>query len=287
VSASQNVSEYVLGNSHQEQNRLKLQASIIGRWTEKYLLAAGLEPGMRVLDVGTGMGDVAFLAANIVGPSGTVTGIDRDPKVIQKATERAKDQRDAAAVTFSEADIMSFHTESPFDAVIGRYVLLYQPDPPEAIRHLSSLTRQGGILCFHEIAFGTPIAGYPTTSLFSQYLALIGEVFRRLKVNPDMGLMLAKVFADAGLPRPILEADVPLAGEAGSYIYGWAAETVRSLLPRIEQLGLAKAGDLNVENLAQRIEKEAIAANGQILGPLQFGAWIRTPQHCSPHQSLT
>jgi ubiquinone/menaquinone biosynthesis C-methylase UbiE len=57
------VQDYVLGNSPREQERLKFQASIVGGWTEQYFRAAGLDRGMRVLDLGCGMGDVSLLAA--------------------------------------------------------------------------------------------------------------------------------------------------------------------------------------------------------------------------------
>lgn len=267
--------EYVLGSSAREQERLKLQASIVGRWTRDYLLAAGLQRGMRVLDIGTGMGDVALLSAEIVGPSGSVVGIDRDASVLQKATARVIEQGELAKVDFVEADAMTFTPDQHFDAVVGRYVLLYQPDSASAIRHFSSLVRPGGILCFHEMSFGAPMSSYPAHSLFSGLLTLVGEVFRRLKVNPDMGLTLAKAFAEAGLSRPTLKADVPLGGEKGSYIYSWAAETIRSLLPRIEQLGLNTAEEVQIDTLAQRLEDEALQQPSELVGPLQVGAWLR------------
>jgi ubiquinone/menaquinone biosynthesis C-methylase UbiE len=267
--------EYVLGNSAHEQQRLKLQASIVGRWTENYLLAAGLERGMKVLDLGSGMGDVALLAAEIVGPSGSVTGIDRDNVVLEKANDRAIAQGHSAAVRFLHTDLANFHTDVHFDAVVGRYFLLYQPDPARALMHAAELLRPGGILCFHEMSFGTPAKSYPESSLFVTMLTLIGEVFRRVGINPDMGLMLAKAFADAGLPRPTIKADVPIGGEAGSYIYSWGTETVKSLLPVIEKLGSATAQGIHIETLAQRMEEEAVRNHSEIVGPIQFGAWIR------------
>jgi ubiquinone/menaquinone biosynthesis C-methylase UbiE len=69
---------YVLGQSTYEQERLMLQARILRPYTERFFRAAGLEPGMRVLDLGSGVGDVALLAGDIVGPCGRVLGLDRD-----------------------------------------------------------------------------------------------------------------------------------------------------------------------------------------------------------------
>ena len=266
---------YVLGNSTHEQQRLKLQASIVGRWTENYLIQSGLERGMRVLDLGCGMGDVALLAAEIVGPSGSVTAIDRDPVVLEKARARAAEQGHSAAVEFLHADLLAFTTQTLFDAVIGRYVLLYQPDPVRAICHLMDLLRPGGILCFHEMAFGTPPRGYPEKTLFRQSFTWIGDVFRKVGINPDMGLMLAKTFAEAGLPRPTIKGDVPVGGEAGSYLCGWGADTVRSLLPIMEKFAVVTAEEVQIETLAQRMEDEAVEHHGQLVGPMQFGAWTR------------
>ena len=124
-----------MGNSIHEQERLKMQAKFLQPWSEQFFLSAGLEPGMRVLDLGCGMGDVSLLVAKLVGPSGRVTGIDRDRAVIEKARERVRDEESDTQIEFLHTDLFSFHADRSFDAVVGRYVLLYQPDPVAAIRH--------------------------------------------------------------------------------------------------------------------------------------------------------
>ena len=72
--------DYLLGNSVNEQERLKTQTRYLEKWFEQFFLLAGLELGMRVLDLGCGMGDFSLLAARLVGPSGHVTGIDRSER---------------------------------------------------------------------------------------------------------------------------------------------------------------------------------------------------------------
>jgi hypothetical protein len=66
-------------------------------------------------------------------------------------------------------------------------------------------------------------------------------------------------------------------GEPGSFIYQWMTETLRSLQPRIEQFGLAKAGELVLDTLVARMDAEAVASQSQISSPIQFGAWSHKP----------
>ena len=271
------IQDYVLGNNAQEQERLKLQASFLEKWTEQFLLSAGLERGMRVLDLGCGMGDVSLLAARLVGITGAVTGIDRDIVVIEKARERAGHQGRGANIKFIRAELLDFHADVRFDAVIGRYVLLYQPDPIAAISHAARQVRSEGIVVFHEMDFANPIRSYPDGTLFAKMQALIAETFVHAGFWADLGLHLTRLFLNAGLPWPAIKAEVPIGGGPGSFIYRWIAETLRSLLPRIEHFGLANASELELDTLVARMETEAVAREAQIVGPLQFGAWIRNP----------
>src|SRR5229473_740607 len=109
------IEHYVLGNSEQEQERLKQQGKFLEKWTEQFLLSAGIEPGMSVLDLGCGMGDVSLLAARLVGPSGHVTGIDRDLIVIKQARERVRDEGRTANVEFIHTDLLTFRADRSLD----------------------------------------------------------------------------------------------------------------------------------------------------------------------------
>jgi len=81
---------YLLGHSDQELVRLEVQARLLEPITRRFLLDAGVLPGMRVLDVGCGLGDVTFLCAALVGDAGQVIGVDRASSAIVAARERAR-----------------------------------------------------------------------------------------------------------------------------------------------------------------------------------------------------
>ena len=115
------------------------QGPIFDPLTRRLLQAAGLAPGMRVLDIGSGAGNVARLAAELVGPDGAVAGIDADPAAVELASQHTT----APNVEFRVADAQTLDgIEGGFDAVTGRLVLLFLPDPVTARQPPGTKTRQ-------------------------------------------------------------------------------------------------------------------------------------------------
>ncbi len=271
-------SNYVLGNSVHEYERLMLQARLLRPFTEKYFRTAGVSPGMRVLDLGSGMGDVALLAADIVGPGGRVVGLDRDAVALERARERTVEQGCSSWVSFQATNLEDFATTELFDAVVGRYILLYQPDAGATIRQLAQFLKPGGVVVFHELDFPDPHASDPPCELFDQVYALVGEAFRRAGAPPDFGRRVGKAFVDAGLPFPTIVAENLVGGAPGSYIYPWVANTLISVAPRLKDLGLElPPGVIADHTLAGKVEEAVIEAGSQILAPTQYGAWTRKP----------
>ena len=76
---------YVLGSAEAELRRLDLQAASIDRPTRLLLRATGIGEGMRVLDLGTGLGHVSAILAELVGPEGEVVGLDQSAEVLEVA----------------------------------------------------------------------------------------------------------------------------------------------------------------------------------------------------------
>jgi ubiquinone/menaquinone biosynthesis C-methylase UbiE len=128
VESSDATKSYVLGHSDNELERLNAQGRLIDPITRQFFREAGLVTGMRVLDIGSGAGHVAVLAAELVGDAGEVVGTDTAPLAIARARARAK-ALSLNNVSFREVDPAEMDFDGPFDAVIGRYVLMFQADP--------------------------------------------------------------------------------------------------------------------------------------------------------------
>lgn len=91
---------------------------------ERLLTDAGIEPGMRVVDVGCGVGRLALVLARRVGEAGAVVGVDRDPRALDAARAAVAAQA-TTRVSFVESDLATVPTEvGTFDAMVGRRVLI-------------------------------------------------------------------------------------------------------------------------------------------------------------------
>ena len=264
---------YVLGHSQAELRRLAMQSAFWGELTQEVFHRAGIGVGMRVLDIGSGAGDVAFLAARLVGPSGSVLGIDRSEDAAKQATARAA-ERGLDWCRFSVADVDAFETDARFDAVIGRLVLMYLNDPARTLRSLIHHLRPGGIVAFHEIILNSMWSA-PPVPLMSRVEQWVITAFERAGVEVDMGLKLDATFRAAGLspPEPYAAAR-PVTG-ADSAGYEVLAAVTRSLLPAIEKFGIATGAEVDIDTLADRLRDATVAAHACLLSPVMVGAWAR------------
>ena len=267
--------EYMLGRTHDEHDRLKRQGRLISNITRHFLEAMGLQSGMRVLDVGCGVGDVALLAARMVGPGGEVVGIDLDESAVQMARHRAAGE-ELTNVQFHTGDLQEYMSDGLFDAVVGRCVLLHQHNPGRALSFAVKYVRSGGIVGFQEPWFSRGFS-VPKLPLFEEVIGWLHSTVRASGLDGDIGLHLPFIFASVGLPAPKLTFEALMDCSADSEICEFVADTVRSLLPRLEQLGIVSARRVQVETLAGRLRQEQ-AELGGVLGMMPLmGAWCRKP----------
>jgi SAM-dependent methyltransferase len=266
---------YPLGYSDGEFKRLEQQGAFLHDLTEDVLRRAGIAPGMRVLDIGCGVGDVSMLAGGLVGPSGEVLGIDRSPEAVAVARRRV-----AAVgqnwVRFAATAIETFSTIVTFDAVIGRLILMFLPDPAAALQRLCGYIRSGGIVVFQESAM--PLArSIPDAPLFDQCINRITDTFARSGFETDMGGKLFATFLAAGLTVQQMIVAGRVEGGPHSAVYDYITGALRSLLPTMERVGVATAAEIDIDTLAERLRKEAVKCNACIMPPPLIGVWARTP----------
>ncbi len=264
---------YVLGRSASETRRLQAQEKIFGPYTEQFLRMAGIGPGMRILDVGSGAGDVALAAARITGASGRVTGVDADAEILSTARRRAADAG-FPNVSFTHASLPELPLEGGFDAVTGRFILIHLDDPAAALRAVSTLVRPGGLVAFQEYITSC-MRAVPQLPLLEKCTEWLSAGLRAGGRDPDLGRELVAIFREAGLPLPAVNVAVHATSDRP--ICDLVGESITSLLPLIERSGAGTREEIGSGTLAERIWEQMTAAGAAILAPALAGAWTRIP----------
>lgn len=134
---------------------------------------AGLKPGDRVLDVGCGTGNLTLTAKARVGESGSVTGIDASPEMVDRARKNAL--RTGLAVEFQVGLIEKIpYPAASFDAVINRLMIHHLPDylKRQGLAEILRVLRPGGVLFIADF-------GAASNSLLG-HLALVFSMHRRM-----------------------------------------------------------------------------------------------------------
>jgi ubiquinone/menaquinone biosynthesis C-methylase UbiE len=264
--------DYAFGPGRAEYERLIEQAEIFRPLTERMLRSAGIRAGMHVLDIGCGAGDVSFLVSALVGPEGSVTGVDVDGDAIALAGQR-RAAHGITNVSFRQADARSPDPGRLFDAAVGRFVLMFMHDPTEALRLFAERVRPAGILAFCEQAASVTATSAGQQPVLAALLALFTSAFERSGARPDIGTELYSRMRDAGLqpdPRPLAEFVLYPARDTVAY-RRWAL-FARSMLPRIVEYGLGAEEEIR-RSVEHDLREELLAATGLV--PL---SWLMISQ---------
>jgi SAM-dependent methyltransferase len=206
--------------------------------------------------------------------SASGTGADprtRRPESVAKATRRAE-VRGLPNVRFVVGDIHDQAPDGPYDAIIGRLVLMYLPDPAAALRTQAVSLRSRGVVA--PIEFDLHSArSLPSTPLVAQALTWLREVFTRTGVDPSLGPRLWAVLRAAGL-RPLGMIGVqPHFGPDDPDGAAILAGIVRTVLPLIERTGVATAAEVGPDTLEQRLSEELATAAAAFAHPALISAW--------------
>ncbi len=256
-----------------ERRRLSLQASVLNPLTDSFLRRAGVAGGMRVLEIGCGIGEVSLITARLVGPHGRLHCIDTNSHALETAERRVR-SAGHDQVNFEHTDFDGHTPVRAYDAVIGRHILIHTANALSVLRRAVSMIHVGGVVAFQEYDMTYPPRTMPEMPLMRSVLELIVEFYHRAVPMPNVGSQLFWLMQEAGLPSPECRMECVMDGGPHSPVYEWLTETIRSLLPQMEALGMTPSSVVS-ESLAQRLREEALEKRGVAIMPPLVGAFAR------------
>ena len=223
--------------------------------TRQLLQRAHIQPAMRVLDIGCGSGEVTRAIASLVGPLGSVVGVDGSASALVAAKAATKVTAHSN-IAYVQGDLGALELATgSFDCIVGRRVLMYVPEPQGVLAQLAGLLRTGGRMALQEHdATMTPgrVGHWP---LHDQVHHWLWETVRREGANPHLGLSLTPMLGAAGLDVEAVWAQAIFAGyEEG--VHHRLDEIVGFVQSRIVALGVATEAEIALPTLKLRLEAE-------------------------------
>jgi SAM-dependent methyltransferase len=265
--------QYVLATGEAAAYRLNILHGLYGSGTRRVLLKAGLRRGMRVADLGCGVGMVTAVLADLVGSWGHVVGIDASGAQIEQARQRLNGRGTNTSFVRASATDTGLPRES-FDLVYCRFLLIHLTEPERALREMKGLLKPNGILVCEDGDLTS--AGSEPPSALGAFADLWGRLGPEREVDYTLGRRLFQMVQAAGFPAPEITFNQPIAARG---------ENKRLLELSVAEAGPAfvEAGLLTSEQLDRAlVEMRRLATDGTVLAlmPRMAQVWARKP---APH----
>ena len=186
---------YTLLVGKHDEERLAISDEIYGPSTRAFLMNSGLSPGMRILDVGCGPGNISCWLAEQVGLEGSVVGVDISDESLSVATIKAS-EKNITNVQFMQctADNLD-EIEGNFDMVFCRFLLIHLTDPKHALLSMASKLKANGILCCEEPTTYTHSC-YPKNRFFDKANLLTQQLGNKKGVDYNFGEKIFSLFQE-------------------------------------------------------------------------------------------
>lgn len=263
--------EYSLATGEAAVRRLSALHRIYSPTGRRILLRAGLKPGMRVADFGCGVGATTRMLAEMVGPSGMVTGIDMSEAQLEQGRKLCSDAG-LANVIFAQASATSTNLpRNSFDLVYCRFLLLHLVDPAAGLREMFAVLKPGGLLVVEDGDL-TSAGSIPASSLH-WFADLFGRLGPTRGLDYALSTRLYHLVKDAGFPEADIEIHQPaITRGEDRFMLKWSVEEAA---PAFVAAGLVTADEINT--ILADMDRDTKNPEILVLMPRMSLVWARKP----------
>ncbi len=258
--------EYVLGTQDAELRRLGFQHRLWSRQAAEAWEAAQFRPGQRLLDVGCGPGFATTELAQLVGPGGSVVGVDASERFINYLNARA------AAISLPQIDARVGDVQNldlppaTFDGAYARWVLCFVSDPAKVVRGVAAALRPGGVFVIQDYYDYRGAAICPTRPVVRKVFNAVDQSWRMRGGDPDIGQRLPTMLVDAGFEVRRIDPLVRVA-RPDTALWDWPTTFFVNYLPALVEMKLIAPADADEWNDHWR-QRTADSASAFITPPM-------------------
>lgn len=235
--------------------------------TSRFLRDAGIERGMRVLDIGCANGTLSREIAQLVGKEGHVLGVDCNESMLVDARDHIT-EADCGSIAYENVDLAgNFPSWDSFDIIVGRRIMMYLPDVKEVMSRLTGLLKPNGFILFHEhSATGLPFAAQPIP-YHKQIHDWMWRTIAAEKGTITMGLDLPKLFRESGLTVDHYRAEAIILDSSPD---GGIEDVANYMVRRIVDAGIADMEAIGPDSLTERLTNERCNLDSPIVWDMAY-----------------
>ncbi len=235
------------------------------------MLRAGLKPGMIAADFGCGVGATTRMLAEMVGPSGSVTGVDMSAAQLEQGRNLCKSEGITNANFVEASATATGLPRNSFDLVYCRFLLLHMVDPAAGLREMLAILKPGGVLVVEDGDL-TSADSRPASSL-RWFADLFGRLGPTRGLNYALENHLYHLVEAAGFAEPDIEIHQPaVARGEDRFLLKWSVEEAA---PAFVAAGLVTSAEM--DTILADMDRDTRNPDILALMPRMSIVWARKP----------